>query len=486
MTDKKLEQMILRDFSLVSLRQERVRLNVTWYNEKIGTILVSDDEVCWEGYANEDMKALFGDLLPTRDTDGMPQFLVNLVPDNEVFDHLGIDDQASYMKTGLRFSSNIVISPNAPYDKPVENRYHHAYFEDYVDQEGVFIGEYLGKPPATIEEEALSKEFSKLWTNPYVPRYSGAEMKLPVTLQHAGMLQKAITTPFTHFIKFPTEGYKEGWGVNEWMCMQLAEATGLPTAKHALIEISEDLPPAYIVERFDINDESKQGSVRRLMHDFCTLAGMRPFKGVQDTREEGITAGSLNKVAKTLKEYSTDPSQDLEDLFKRALVSIAVGDGDMHRKNISMIFRYDEINKKLLSANMSPAYDITSEIYEDAQTVLPLNGKGNNFNRRHLVNFAKTIGIDPVRADEIITDTFTSIARRAVEISHNLPDIATKNRICVHTAHRITTIAVANARAMDCEVPEWEPIKANKVRYSELEDMKFIPDAGTFQIATFD
>lgn len=454
-------------FKSASDQPDSTDLKISWYGETIGTASVTPDGITWKGYQSDDMKALFGDILPTRESDGMPQFLVNIEPDNDVFDNLGIKNQAEYLLTGLRFSSNTLISRNAPFDRPVLDDYLQADFSDFIDGQGVFTGSYYGRPPQSLEEHALGQELSKIWENPYVPRFSGKELKLPVTLHEKGEIQRAITTPFTHFLKFPNEGYKEGWGVNEWMCMTLAEATGLPTAKHALISIDDKMPPAYIVERFDINDETRKGKVRRLIQDFCTLAGMRPLKGLKETKDEGLSAGSIEKVAKTLKSFSTDPETDIENLFKRCLVSIAVGDSDMHRKNISMLFRYDAQGKEILSANMSPAYDITSEIYlkdDEHEMVLPMNGKKHRLNRKTLLATAQSMGIKRERAEEIIDHTFTTVAHKAVEIAQNLPDIAKNNPMCLHTAQRIATIAVNKANAMGCDTPEWEPVERIKVK----------------------
>lgn len=447
-------------------------ITVCWYRQIIGTMSATEEGLRWNGFDTPEMEKFFGEILPTREEDSMPQFLVNLLPDNTVFEKLGINDQEEYLKSGLRFPSNTIVSTNAPFDLTFNNDYLTAHLEDFTDETGVFTGAYQGKPPKSLEENALAEELSSIWKNRYVPRYSGKEMKIPVTLQEQGELQKAISTPFTHFLKLPNEGLKEGWGFNEWMCMQLCKATGLPTAKHALIQIDENMPPAYLVERFDINHESRRGVVRRILQDFCTLAGMRPLNDLQATNKEGMAAGTIEQISKTIRQFSTDPQKDVENLFQRSLVSIAVGDSDMHRKNISMLFRYDVGKGKEISANMSPAYDITSEIYEEEAkltTVLAMGGKRNKFSRKSLVSTAKNMGLTEERANEIIDNTFTTIAERAVEIARNMPDIAKDNYACKYTAGRIATIAVNRAQTMGCPTPEWEPVERIKLKTNVIE-----------------
>lgn len=451
----------------VKLVNDSHTVTVCWYRQVIGSMTATENGLVWNGYDTPEMEKFFGEFLPTRESDGMPQFLVNIMPENTVFEKLGIESQVDYLSSGLRFPSNTLVSGNSPFDLPFSNDYLTANLADHTDEQGVFTGSYQGKPPKSLEEDALAEELSTIWKNRYVPRYSGAEMKIPVTLQEQGELQKAISTPFTHFLKLPNEGLKEGWGVNEWMCMQLCEATGLPTAKHALIEIDDRLPPAYITERFDINDESKRGVTRRMMQDFCTLAGMRPLNDLHpDARKEGKSAGSLESCAKTLRKFSSDPEADVEALFKRSLVSYTVGDEDMHRKNISMIFRYDVQTGELIEGKMSPAYDITAEIHkrnENIEVTLPMGNKKNNIKLKTLMSCAKSMGIPEDRASEIIEDTMTKIAARAVEIANNPPELAVKTDMCKFTVHRIASIAVARTKAMGFETPEWENVDPVKV-----------------------
>lgn len=129
---------------------------------------------------------------------------------------------------------------------------------------------------------------------------------------------------------------------------------------------------------------------------------------------------------------------------------------------------------QILSANMSPAYDITSEIHEDEKmltTVLPVNGKNNKLKEADFIKFAGSMGIDEQKAKHIIEDTMTSIAAKAVEICNNLPDIVTDNNMCHYTALRVATIAVNRTKAFGFEVPDWhetDRIKISGKRQQEL------------------
>ncbi len=442
-------------------------VHVCWYGEAVGHAYIDEQEgLVWGGYDNDSMQSLFGAHLPCRESDGMPWFLANLWPDNDMFSILGHKDQISYITGGLKFPANITISRNAPWDHPVRNDYLLTSLENHIDDHGVFTGRMMRKLPKSLEENELAHELSSLWKNRHVPRYSGKEIKIPMTLHEEGELQSAITSPFTHFLKFPNAGLREGWGVNEWMCMELCAATGLPTAKHALVPLGDNPPPAYMTERFDIDPLTHRGNKRYLIQDFCTLSGMRPLDQLHpDSNKEGKAAGSLEQVAKIVKQYSSSPQDDVENLFKRTLVSIAVADSDMHRKNISMIFEYDADRNELLSGHLAPAYDITSEIHQEEDRhgmVLPMAGKRKAFSRKSLISFGRNIGIDPERAEQIIDHTFEAIAVRAVDIARNLPPEARHSEMCVYTAQRIATIAVEKARHMGVATPDWEPVSRRR------------------------
>jgi hypothetical protein len=451
-----------------------VAMQVCWYGERIGTACMTENGLSWKGFASEQMEDLFGKRLPIREEDGMPQFLVNLEPEHEVFAQMGINDKNDYLSTGLRFLSNFTISRNAPFDMPVNHDELQADFSAFIDDNHIFTGSYISELPSSFDEDELSAELSDLWSNRYAPRYSGQETKIPVSLNEDGTLEEAITKPFTHFLKLPNDGPKEGWGLNEWMCMQLAEASGIETAQHALITLSDSLAPAYMVERFDIESKHHDHTVIPLMQDLCTIDGMRPLKGLEaQIEKEGLAIGSIEKIAPVIAELSTDPKADMENFFQRTLISYAVGDGDMHRKNVSMIFKYDTKSNELVSARMSPAYDITSEVHTavaDIGMALRINGKPKNFKKKDFIACAARMGIEAERAEEIMESTFTKIADRAVEIANNLPENVRDNIMCNYTANRIATIAVKRAKLMGYETPEWKEVRRVKNSDSGLSN----------------
>lgn len=429
-------------------------LSLCWYGQKIGSFEVVDgDSIKWDGYADPK----FANLFTQRESDGMPYFLANMHPDNELYELLEQDDQVTYIMGGLRFLSNLVISKNCPFDHPVQTDQLQTDFPRYV-QDGTFNGIYTG--PFPIDSgEGLADQLKDYWRNRHVPRFSGAEIKVPATLHEYGVLQPAITTPFTHIIKFPTGSGAEGWGFNEWMSLELSEAAGLKTAQHALLPLGKDNPPAVLVERFDIPGKARNVQHNMfLIQDFCTLAGMGPD-------DKGL--GSMEQVAKVMKQLSTNPQADLEDLFRRAILSVTINDGDMHRKNIAMLFEYNPEEERYVSVRMSPTYDVTSEIWQydsEQKQTLSLQGKTSGIKAKTMMGFAKAIGLPEDRAQDILTETTTRIAARAVEIARNMPAEAAKHECCQFTAGRIATFAVRNTQMLGGTAPAWDPVEAPKTK----------------------
>lgn len=427
-------------------------LTVCWYGEPIGHMYVdkdSDEHFSWAGFT----KPEYRDIFYCRPRDGMPHFLVNLHPDSYIFtDELDQASQVEYVENGLRFLSNLTISRNAPFDHPVMLDAKLARTPTSADG-STFSGTYTGPKPKLTEDEDFAATISPLWGNRHMPRFSGAEIKIPVTLQKDGTLKPTQNShqSFTHILKFPSAGGQEGWGFNEWMCLELSKAVGLETAEHHLVQFSPNQPPACLVERFDIPFSDEKSKNRLIIQDFCTLAGLEPLER---------SSGSIEKIAKILKAMSTNPERDTENLFKRAVLAWGVNDLDMHRKNISMLFEFDPNKKKVVRACLAPSYDITSEVHEDRpefiKQTLTINGKTSGLKKSNFIAMGISIGLTSERAETLFDKTLRTAAARSIEICQNMPAIARDQAACAYTAKRIATIVSENTKSMGIEIPEFD------------------------------
>ena len=85
-----------------------------------------------------------------------------------------------------------------------------------------------------------------------------------------GGLVPATNRPFTHILKpAGTSGF-ERMPVVEWLCLELGRLVGFATPDAALIRMPDEMPPALLVERFDIREDEKD--MRRMaLEDFCSI-----------------------------------------------------------------------------------------------------------------------------------------------------------------------------------------------------------------------
>ncbi|MGB1076962.1 MAG: HipA domain-containing protein [Bdellovibrionales bacterium] len=413
----------------------------------------------------------YENLFVCRESDGAPQFLVNLHPDNAVFDIIGHGKQSIFISSGLRYLTNLSIYSdiNDMIEGPPLRVHPDLLYGEIADfrKDHEFVGNLeMTKGIETIHAGSLTEQVSEYWQNKCQSRFSGAEIKLPARLGLDGLL----TVPngpaeFTHFIKFPTESGQEGWAVNEWMCLELSRSIGLETADTALLKFNESLPPALIVERFDIPKYDTMERTQLLLQDFCTLAGIDSHDPTGGKAIRGT--GTMEDVGATLKQISTDFEADAVSLFKRTALSWAVGDSDMHRKNFSMLFEYEKGEEGFKSGRMSPTYDVTSEIWTDERNgehtmCIQFGGKRKNFKEDTFMKLADSLSIERPVAQTLLKETLETLAQESVNIARNLPPIAENSEAGKFNAHRIATIVCHNVKRMGFEIPDWEPVRIPK------------------------
>jgi len=132
------------------------------------------------------------------------------------------------------------------------------------------------------------------------------------------------------------------------------------------------------------------------MSDFSVLLG---------ERADDKYIGSYESLANVIKMYSASPKSDTELFYRMLVLSVAVGNGDAHKKNFSVI--YDDITRPE-TIRLSPAYDIVSTVpYLEGDTpALKMNGHKKAFpTRGELIRFGKKIGVrEPAGIVEQIID----------------------------------------------------------------------------------
>jgi serine/threonine-protein kinase HipA len=152
---------------------------------------------------------------------------------------------------------------------------------------------------------------------------------------------RVTTHGTTHLVKtFDPEKYP-GLAANEYLCLKAAKAAGLavPAA-----ELSED-GRILIVERFDLKPDGKYLA----FEDGCAIAGRLSRDKYEGSYEQ--LASSLTRVLQ-----GPDGTQaELARFFRSLVLSVAVRNGDAHRKNFGVL--YDDAAG---SVWLAPTYDVVT------------------------------------------------------------------------------------------------------------------------------
>ncbi len=189
-----------------------------------------------------------------------------------------------------------------------------------------------------------------------------------------------------YILKPPVEEYPLLPEIED-MTMHLATIAGIETVPHALMPIG-DGGLAYITKRVDrlrVKTGRKMELAKRHMEDLCQLA---------EKPAEYKYIGSMELMSKLIKRYSSNPGYDLTSFFDLVLFSFLVGNGDMHLKNVSLIYDHHGDIK------LAPAYDLLStrliipEKADPEEMALPVNGKKSRLKRSDFESLAKTSGLN--------------------------------------------------------------------------------------------
>src|SRR5260370_34715632 len=157
--------------------------------------------------------------------------------------------------------------------------------------------------------------------------------------------------------------------------MALGEAAGFAVPVTVLVAMPAGMPPALVVERFDIRESLKDRRVLAL-EDLCS---------VLDLSTEAKYSASMERVARAVRPLSTAPEEDLLIILRRALFAWLIADGDMHLKNMALLKVAEPGDAKFRSVRMAPLYDaVTTRVFprlEKDRLALKLNGKDDKLRR---------------------------------------------------------------------------------------------------------
>ena len=189
---------------------------------------------------------------------------------------------------------------------------------------------------------------------------AGVQDKIVLARTEAGWNRVIDGWPSTHILKpesrdYPTSIYDEEFGA------RFTQATGLTSFSTRIEEFVG--VSAVVIERYDRSPDAPQGRIHQ--EDFNQVLGA---EGNQKYQKYGGRV-SLERTAQVFSAAGDYDSR--ERLFKLVVLSVAVGNLDLHAKNLSLLHRPDG------SMTLSPAYDVVPQAHQpnDGEVALAIGGE---------------------------------------------------------------------------------------------------------------
>ncbi|MDR4470231.1 MAG: type II toxin-antitoxin system HipA family toxin [Nitrospira sp.] len=180
---------------------------------------------------------------------------------------------------------------------------------------------------------------------------AGAQEKTAL-LRHKGRWWKPSgTTPTTHILKKQIGRLPNGLDLsasveNEFYCLKLAEAFGLPVTKADMHDFNQTR--ALVVERFDRRWTADKRLLRLPQEDCCQALSVPPSRKYQSEGGPGLV-----QILDLLKGSDT-PAADRHTVFKAQILFWLIGATDGHGKNFSIFLGPGG------SYHLTPLYDVLS------------------------------------------------------------------------------------------------------------------------------
>ncbi|MGX5845116.1 type II toxin-antitoxin system HipA family toxin [Mesorhizobium sp. ArgA1] len=411
----------------VPVNRAQIDLVVAWHGEPVGRLIHDGVEWRWTAAAGRQPPLI----RPTR-PGSLPPFIESLLPEGWLAHVLDDRDERETLRTSRRYMSNITIVDGSvdlatvPQDV-LQGRL--AHFQ----AGGLFTGQYKG-PTRRSLEDTFQDNLARLFADANTPRLSGVQIKAPMCLRQDGDLVPAITEPFTHILKpAGTSGFDD-LPIVEWICLMLAREAAFDVPEAVLVRMPDQMPPALLIERFDIR-RSHNDIHRLALEDFCSILELPAARKYDSTME---------RMARGLRPLSTDPVADIEILFQRAVFAWLIADGDMHLKNLALLKIAEDGADGFTQVRFAPVYDaVTTRLFPGLQhdrMALKLNGKDDRLTPDDFLALARTIELPVSRAAQLMANcarrTFDSAPHVAIPLKAAPNGDLIRDRIVAIVQHR--------------------------------------------------
>jgi hypothetical protein len=410
----RVEEVIPEDVGMAS----RQTANIWLQDHFAGT--VAHDGVAWRAH---------GDFaVPGVDTGAFLQSLLPETAENQGSNHLrsGELGRVEPFLSEPRRLMNFVLAPDSRPMTVTPSRNTipaGGALSLHTDGRGVFMGR--------CEDDFLNTRAwsERLRADGLAPRLSGLQFKAAGFLRPDGRLSmvREVADPFTIIAKMDPAAAAglTGIPVLEWVCQRAAGMAGLPTPEHALVVAVTGQAATLLSQRFDVPSDDDQSLTMAL--DGAALMGVSADKKY----EVGTRA-----LWRAMEKHSRDENRHAQAaaFFDRFALAWAMADGDLHAKNLSMIFRAERPGAAW-DAALSPAYDTVCtralDGFGNDRQALRIEGKDDGLNPKSWKRFGDFLGVPDgdARASRIsaglvagfraaatgVTDLFDGDYRAAVE-----------------------------------------------------------------------
>jgi serine/threonine-protein kinase HipA len=204
---------------------------------------------------------------------------------------------------------------------------------------------------------------------------AGAQEKTALLLHNGRWCRPLGATPTTHIFKLPLGliGHlqidMQNSVENEWLCMRLMRAFGLPAASCDIAEFGKW--KVLVVERFD-REHKPAGWIARLpQEDFCQALGLPGSKKYESEGGPGM------RDILRLLEASSHAAADIRAFVKAQIIFWMLAATDGHAKNFSLF------HTQAGRYRLTPFYDVLS--------AWPIMGRGANHLDWHKAKLAMAV-----------------------------------------------------------------------------------------------
>ncbi|MBL8372524.1 MAG: type II toxin-antitoxin system HipA family toxin [Burkholderiaceae bacterium] len=261
---------------------------------------------------------------------------------------------------------------------------------------------------------------------------AGAQEKDAFLWWNGQWMKPRGATPTTHIFKMPlglVGGRRADFSTsvdNEWLCLRLLTAYGLPTAQAHIATFGRQR--VLVVERFDRVKSSDGTRLLRLMQeDFCQATGTSPH--IKYENEGGPGLAHLF----TLVQQSLDAERDLRTLMASQILFWMLRAPDGHAKNFSIQLQAGAAGR----FRLAPLYDVMSAhpvigdgpnqwAARELKLAMALLGKNRHYlmhtiQRRHFNRTAKKVGYGET-AEPLLQELVGRTPAVVAQVQNELPE----------------------------------------------------------------